>query len=275
MSFSDDGNLEIPTSGVADWDSPLSSNFTQLAQGYRFKALAGVAVNTGDAICVMSDGFVRPYDASSLTAPRPRGVSDTALSSGEESQFFSWGVLRSMDVFSGNLNIGGNVYVSPGSVGMLTGSYSAARYPLGVALAENAVLFRPDDDVRPEQITQTISLSLIVGSAHAFTMEVGHSGMSARLNLISDSIDAYKLQFHSGSARVGSEELYESVTTSVDGGALDFDINSLNFVDGSVWSYRNTDTGSPGLLFGLLTVQSAASVGSSDMSVSLIAERFN
>jgi hypothetical protein len=276
MSFSDDNNLEIPTSGVADWDSPLNGNFVALAQGFRFKALAGVAVNTGDAICVMSDGFVRPYDASSMAAPRPRGVSETALSSGEESQFFSWGVLRSMDVFSGNLAIGRDVFVDPASVGMLTSSYSAARYPLGLALSENAVLLRPDD-LLPERVTQVVSIGpVIVGSAHAFEFDIGHSGQVGWLNAISGTTSmAYKLQFHSGSARVGSEELYETVTTSVDGGALDFDVDSSNYLDRSLWGYRNTDTASPGLIFGLITVQSVSATASGNFSFEIISERFS
>ena len=273
MSFSDDNNLEIPTSGVADWDSPLNGNFNALARGFQFKAVAGRAVNTGDAICVMTDGFVRPYDASSLSAPRPRGISETALNSGDESQFFSYGVVRSMAMWSGHISIGENVFVDPGSPGFLVDSYSAARFSLGVSLANNAILFRPDGDNLPESVTFTASLALIVGSVHNFNIEVGHRGMVSNLNLVTDSMDAYKLQFHSGASRVASEELYESITTSVDAGAADFDISSLNFLDRSVWAFKNTDTGSPGILFGSITVQSAASVGSSNMSITVIAER--
>lgn len=272
MPFSDDNNLEIPTSGVADWDSPLNGNFTSLAQGFRFKAVAGVAVNTGDAVCLLTDGFVRPYDASSVDAPRPRGVSETALNSGEESQFFTTGVLRSLSVWSGNIVIGERVFVDPASVGMLVASYSAARFSLGVALADNAILFK-ENSFLPERASDTASLALIVGSAHNFELNVGRRGISTYLTIITDSMDAYKVHFHSGATRAASEELYQSVTTSVDGGAADFDISSLTFIDRSVWAFENTDTGSPGLIFGLITVQSAASVGSSNMSINVVAER--
>lgn len=271
MSFSDDNNLEIPTSGVADWDSPLNSNFTALARGFEFKATAGLAVNTGDAVSLVG-AFVQPYDASSLGMPRPVGVARTSLGSGDAGQFMMRGVVRSLTVFSGNIVNGEPVYVSPASVGMLVGSYSAANFPVGWAVDVNAVMVNPFT-LPAEKVTQVVSFSLIVGSAHAFGLNVGHRGYVREFNIISASVDTYKIQFHSGSLRVDSEELYESVTTSVDGGAGDFDVNTLNFRDRSVWGFENTDTASPGLIFGTITVQSASLVGSGTASITFIAER--
>lgn len=273
MSFTDDNNLEIPTSGVADWDSPLNSNFTDLAKGFRFKAVAGLPVNTGNIVSVMSDGFVRPYDSSSLEAPQPRGASQVSLTSGEAGQFMAFGVMRSLDVFSSNLVLGQEIFVDPASPGMAVSSYVGARYGMGFNVDTNAILFRPNQGHLPEPITQVACLALVVGSAHAFTLPMGQRGISSNLVIVSDSVDAYKVQFHTGSARVASEEIYESVTTSVNGGADDFDISSLEFQDRSIWAYENTDTASFGIIFGLITVQSASNHGSSDMSITLTGER--
>lgn len=273
MSFSDDNDLEIPTSGVADWDSPLNGNFNALARGFQFKGIAGEQVNTGNAVCVLG-AFVHPYDASSREGPSPVGVSRTAMTSGSAGQFQIDGTIRSMDIWSGHFTVGERVYVDPASVGFLTNSYSAAKYPVGWALAEDAVLIRPEGPVR-EKITSTISFSLIVGSAHAFELNVGETGMIHKFNMVCDSVQNYKLQLWTGSARVGSEELYETVTTSVDGAALDFDVATRNFLDRSTWSYWNTDTASPGLIFGTVTVQSINVVGSGDASLTFLVERMS
>lgn len=272
MSFSDDNNLEIPTSGVADWDSPLNGNFVSLGRGFEFKATAGSEVSTGDAISLMSSGFVMPYEASSLGMPRPVGIARTAVGSGDAGQFMMGGVVRSMELWSGHITNGEPVYVDPASAGFLVNCYSAAEFPVGWAVDVNAVMVNPFTR-GSEKVTQVVSFDLIVGSAHAFVLEVGHRGYVRDFNIISASVDAYKIQFHSGSLRVQSEELYESITTSVDGGAGDFDISSLNFLDKSIWNFENTDTASPGLVFGLLTVQSASSVGSGTASLTFTAER--
>ncbi len=271
MSFSDDNNLEIPTSGVADWDSPLNGNFNALARGFQFAGIAGEQVNTGNAVCMLG-AFVHPYDASSREGPQPIGVARTALGSGDAGQFQSQGTIRSLSIWSGHFTVGERVYADPASLGFLTNSYSAAQYPVGWALAEDAILISPEPAIR-EKITWTLSLALIVGSAHAFELDLGERGVVHKLNMVCDSIQNYKLQFWTGSARVGSEELYETVTTSVDGAALDFDVATRNFLDRSTWTYWNTDTASPGLIFGTITVQSLNAVGSGDASLTFLVER--
>lgn len=273
MSFSDDNDLEIPTSGVADWDSPLNGNFNALARGFQFKATAGVQVNTGDAVCVLG-AFVRPYDAASLDAPRPVAVARTAIGSGDAGQFQVDGTVRSLAMWSGHFTVGERVYVDPQSPGFLVNCYSAAHYPVGWALAEDAILIKPMP-FEPAKASQVVSFAWIVGSAHAFEVEVGHRGFVREFTIVSDSVDAYKVQFWTGSARVASEEIYETVTTSVDGAGGDFDVATLNFRDRSTWSFENTDTASPGLIFGTISVQSASSVGSSDASLNFIVERLS
>lgn len=271
MPFTDDNNLEIPTSGVADWDTPLNADFTILAGGFQFGGIAGVAINTGDAICSIG-AFLYAYDASSVDAPRPIAISRLALGSGDAGQFQKMGTMRSLDIWSGHFTVGERVYVDPASVGFLTNSYSAAKYPVGWALAEDAIVVIPSN-FEPEKVTYTESFALLVGSNHAFEVHIGHRGVVHEIGVISDSIDNYKLQFWTGSARVDSEELYETVTTSVDGGAEDYDVATLNFRDRSTWSYWNTDTASPGLLFGTISVQSSNMAGSGNASLTFIVER--
>ncbi|MEE8606715.1 MAG: hypothetical protein V3S55_03845 [Nitrospiraceae bacterium] len=272
MSFSDDNNLEIPTSGVADWDSPLNGNFVSLARGFKFKATAGGAVNTGDVVST-NGAFVYRYDASSREGSRPLAVALTAVTSGSEAQFQANGTVRSLGVWSGHFQVGGQVFIDPASPGFLTSSYSAAKYPFGWALAEDAILVSPEGQIR-EKLTLTVSFSFVVGSAHAFEFNMGETGMVHQLNLVSDSVDNYKLRFWTGSLRVASEAIYETVTTSVDGAALDFDVATLNYLDRSTWSYWNTDVASPGLIFGTVDVQSSSAAGSGNASLTMIVERF-
>lgn len=271
MPFSDDNNLEIPTSGVADWDSPLNGNFNALARGFHFKGVAGEQVNTGNAVCLLG-AFVVPYDAASLDAPRPIAVAPTALGSGDEGQFQRDGTIRSLGIWSGNFTVGEAVFTSPASLGILVQSYSGAQHPVGYALAEDAIMLNWTKHL-PMELTQVVSFALIVGSTFAFDLDLGHAGYVRKIEVITDSCDAYKLQFWTGSARVGSEELYETVTTSVDGGASDFDVNTLVYTDRSIWNYFNTDTSSPGLIFGSLIVQSASSAGSGNASLTFTVER--
>ncbi len=273
MPFTDDNDLEIPTSGVADWDSPLNGNFQALARGFEFKATAGLPVNTGDAVCLLG-AFVRPYDARSLNAPRPMAVARTSLGSGDEGQFQSAGTVRSLGIWVGNFTVGEQVYVDPQNPGLLVKSYSAAHYPVGWAIDANAILIKPMP-FDTAKVSQVVSFDWVVGSAYAFEIEVGHRGIVRELEIISDSVDAYKVQFWSGSERVGSEEIYGTVTTSVDGAALDFDVATLNFRDRSTWNFENTDTASPGLIFGTISVQSVSTVGSSFASLIFIVERMS
>lgn len=277
MPFSDDNNLEIPTSGVADWDSPLNSNFTTLARGFEFRAVAGAQVNTGDALCMIGT-FILPYDAASLEAPRPMSVARLAVSSGATGQFAISGVIRSMDVFSGNITPGAAVFVDPLSLGMLIGCYSAARFPVGWALDDNAVLIDPHVFL-PEILTRTFSFELsigshaTVGSAANFTINMGDRGYMRRIRVITESMDAYKVQLWSGSSRVQSEMIFDTLTTSVDGDALDFDIQSLHWVEGAGFPYWGTESNSRGLIYGTITGQSLSAVGSSTFSLTLWGDR--
>jgi len=273
MPFTDDNNLDIPTSGVADWDSPLNGNFTALARGFEFGATAGAAVNTGDAICLAGSGYVVPHDSSSMDNTQPVGVSRFSLTSGAAGQFMMMGIVRSLDVYDTHINVGERVFVNPGSQGMLTSSIATAQHPVGWALDANAIQVAPHN-MFPLMMTDQTCGEQSVGSGFAFSMDVGHRGWIRKLRVIGNSVDAYKVRFWSGSGRVASELLFETLTTSVDGGASDFDITSLDWTDAAGWGYEGTDSASASLIFGTIDVQSASQPGSGTFHVTLTAERF-
>lgn len=276
MPFTDDNNLEIPTSGVADWDSPLSSNFTAMARGFSIKAVAGAAVNTGDAVSMVGSAYVVPHNSNSMDlATRPVGIARTSLGSGDAGQIDIMGIVRSLTVFSGNITPGQSCFINPSSVGMLTTSIAAAQWPIGIAVDQNAVLLRPGDSIFPTRFTTVVSVSaVLVGSQATFAMDVGAGGWVRKLQVVADSCDSYKVIFHSNSSRAAGERLFETLTTSVDGGAGDTDITSLNWTDAAGWGYECTNTASPSLIYGTILVQSASSVGSDDFSITIDVERF-
>ncbi len=274
MSLTDENNLEIPTSGVADWDSPLNGNFNILARGFEFKGVAGSAINTGDAVSLVGSAYVVPHNAHSMDlGTRPVGIARTSLGSGDEGQFAISGVIRSLTVFSGNLIPGQFCYVNPSSLGMITTSIAAAQWPVGIALDQNAIMIQHLSRF-PENISQISCGEMLVGSQHTFDMDLGARGWVRQIRVISTSVDAFKVIWHSNSTRANSERLFETLTTSVDGGALDFDIQSLDWADDAGWGYKSTNTASPSLIYGTIVVQSASLVGSGTFEVRLDAERF-
>lgn len=275
MSFTDENNLEIPTSGVADWDSPLNGNFNILARGFEFKGVAGSAINTGDAITLVGSAYVVPHNAHSMDlATRPLGIARTSIGSGDAGQFAISGVVRSLTVFSGNLTPGQFCYVNPSSLGMITTSIAAAQWPVGVALDQNAIMIQQGLSRFPENISDINCGEMLVGSQHTFDMDLGARGWVRQLRVISTSVDAYKVLFHSNSTRANSERLFETLTTSVDAGALDFDIQSLDWADDAGWGYKSTNTASPSLIYGTIVVQSASAVVSGQFEIRLDVERF-
>ncbi len=269
-------NFTQPPEGQGDWDTDGNANLDIADRGFHTKLTAGEAVNSGQAMTVYSS-FAYVYDASSRDMPKPVGLSYRAAGSGDEITFLLRGVVSSLgDVWSGFISPGLPVFADPASAGYLVSSYSAARHAVGLALRVDQIYVAPSQfDAVPEALSDVASLALIVGSAHDFTMDVGNRGFVRKLRTVTDSMDAYKIQFWSGSTKVASELLYETLTTSVDGSAGDFDVTSLDFVDAALFWYEGTDVASPGLIHGRITVQSAAAVGSSDMGISIFAERIN
>jgi hypothetical protein len=274
MSFTRHNDLEIQSSGQADWDTGLRSNFQILERGLHFKAQAGATVSSGQIIVVQSDGLARPYDSRSLDLRPPSGMSYKSVTSGDEAIFVAFGVIGSLSIWSGNIIPGEPVFCAPNSLGWPARSYSAAGHPVGIALSNDTILVQPRP-FAPEMITTVLSGGIMLGASSAwnFAIDIGQRGFVRQLRFVVNSNNAHKIQFWSGSARVSSELLYETLTTSVDGGASDYDVKSLNFLDGAGWPYRGTDTSSPGLIFGRVTVQSITGVGSDFGHFRIIAER--
>jgi len=276
MSNTENQNFSSPPAGQADWDTDLRANITIGDRGYHAKFTAGQGFSSGDAFCVQS-GFAFIYNAASLDSPKPTGISYIACNSGDEIPFLLNGIVSSLGgVWSGTIVPGRPVFTNPASPGFLVSSYSAARHSIGLALRADQIFINPGRyDTIPEFISETTSFALVVGSDYDFSMNVGNRGVVRQLETNVDSVNAYKIKFWSGSAKVSSELLYETLTTSVDGGAGDFDIKSLSFRDAALFPYRGTDTSSYGLIFGRISPQSSSTVGSSNMSVSVFVERFN
>ena len=153
--------------------------------------------------------------------------------------------VRSYSVYSGNLTVGQQVFVNPSSVGMLTTSIQAAQWPVGYAVDQNAIMIVPGLTQFPSRFTTVVSVSaVLVGSQATFAMDVGAGGWVRKLTVLADSCDAFKVQFHSNSSRAAGERLFETLTQSVDGGAGDFDISSLNWTDAAGWGYECTNVAS-------------------------------
>ena len=145
-------------------------------------------------------------------------------------------------------------------------SYSAAGYAAGFANNGTGVSFEPGPRHEAEQINIVNSLGeIVVGSTHAFVIDIGHRGIVRKVEVSNESLDLWTLHFYSGSAAVTSEHLFESKSLAT---------GSLFFLDQALFPYENTDVASPGMIFGRVDARSGAGVGSGHFNVSVWAERF-
>lgn len=192
----DNQGFTIPAEGQADWDSDLRANITIGDRGYHTQLTAGEGISSGFAFCVQS-GFAFLYDASSMDAPRPSGISYRSCSSGEAITFLLDGAISSLGgVWSGHITPGQPVFVDPASPGYIVNSYSAARRSIGLALRDDQILISPGRyDPIPEYISETQSFALIVGSTYDFSMNVGNRGVVRELKTVTASLNAFKVQF--------------------------------------------------------------------------------
>jgi len=264
----------LPSEGSADWDTTVNAALTLMDKGVLLRATAAETVNSGQAVYVNSNGQAYLHDPMSLDLRAPHAVAYDVTSTGDEGYFVAYGMVRSMTVYSGHITPGQPVFTAPGSPGFLVSSYAGANHPVGIAIGADAIMVAPGmHPVTPRKVTDSSSVvTLAVGTHYDFDLDLGHRGIVTNLNVTAQSCDAFKVQLWSGSARASGELLYETVTTSVDGGASDYDVNTLNYTDAALFPWENTDTGSPALIFGRISAQSASSVGSSDFTVTLIGE---
>lgn len=271
MAFTEDQGFSQPAEGQDDWDTDLRANFTIAERGFHLQLRATTNIASGIVVTLDSSGWAVPYNPHSYDL-RPFALSITNIDSGTDAYFLRAGRVRSMDVWSGHLTIGRPVFTAPASVGFPVNSEAGALRPIGYALEADAIAFSPFDFL--DIVSEVVSLAVVVGSTHDFSLTIGPRGTCRKLTVLGNSLDAYRIQFWSGSSRVGSELLYQTATTSVDGGAQDFDVNTLNYVDAALFPFIGTDVASPYLIFGRVSPQSASSVGSDSISVTFLAERY-
>lgn len=273
MSQTYDNDLELQDEGADDWDTALRNNFRVLERGFHVRASAAAAISSGQICIVTSAQKVVPYDARSVGLAWPSLMAWKNVSSGASATFVREGIVRSMAVWSGKIIPGEPVFAAPNSLGFAVSSYAGAAYPAGVAIGADAIWFCPGRQFLPERTTQTVSVGpVLVNSYGDFAMSLGNRGYASLLRVNAQSADAFKVQFWSGSARVNSEQLYNTLTRSTSVGSVD--VTSRGYTDGAGFPWFNTDTASPALVFGRLTVQSGSSVSSSNFSVQVVLERF-
>lgn len=265
MAYTDNNQFETQADGQADWDSGLNSNFAISDRGFHGRFAAGHAVSTGDILWVASGGTLYRYNPNSLSLGPPTAMAYKAVASGETDRFILQGIVSSMAIWSGNIAPGRPVFTSPSTAGFAVSSYAAADYPVGVAIAPNAIFFAPGQyRTLPEEISQVQSLgALAIGSTHAFALNVGNRGWARRLEVNANSFNLWTMKFHSGSARVSSELLYETASGGV---------TSVYALDGAGFPFKNTDITSPGMVFGNILVSSG--VGSAHINVTVVVDRF-
>jgi hypothetical protein len=272
MAYTNDQQLELLTSGQADWDTSINANMLILERGQHIVMSAGSAINSGQVLTVTSGAWALPLDARSIPNV-PQLISYRSVSSGDTAQFLALGTVRSMSVWSGNIAPGELVYVSASSPGFCVKSFSGHGFPIGLALANDAVLFNPGAfPVFPELVTEVRTVGPItVGANGDFVIPIGNRGTVRDLTVVT-SHNRYKVRFWSGSARVSSELLYETLTRSL---AINTgDVNTPFFRDAAMFSYRGTDANTPWAIFGRINPQSATSVVSAYAVVTVVAERF-
>jgi hypothetical protein len=266
MTVTNDNQLENPTAGQADWDSALNANFTILERGYHLSAQAGIAINTGYVVWMNSGGFLFPFNPNSRDV-YPYGLSYTAAASGESVQVILSGIVRSLAIHSPAVP-GMDLFVSPTTPGIVVGSYSGANRRIGFGVSEQGLYFNPHgaNQFLPEKLTIVTTILAVVGSNHLFSMDAGQFGWNRQTRMIGNSGNLTELKFFSGSARVGSERLYETVSGGV--------TTVGSFLDRAGWPYENTEASTiSGLVFGLLRMSSASAVGSDTVAVGMIWDR--
>lgn len=274
MSFTVDSNLELPTDGQADWDTSLNANTQILERGRTARIVTGFAINSGQPVYINSAGVALPYDASSRELGPPHLLAYDDVASGTNGYFLvPGGIVRSFTVWSGHIIPGHYAYVNPASIGFLTSSLVDTQWPVGRAIDVDAVLFQPDNPF-PYTIAASAVGGAEAGANFDFSFPLGDRGYIRKIRVLADSCDAYKILLHTNSTRVASDLFYETATTSVDGGALDFDVSTLDFLDAAGFPYLTTNAASI-LLYGRITVQSASSVGSeANFQFTVEADRF-
>jgi hypothetical protein len=272
MSYTNDAQLELVGTGAADWDTSINANMAILDRGVHVVVPVGTTVGSGEVCCVASGGVAMRWDVRSATNV-PTLMSYKAVASGELAHLLAVGVVRSMDVWSSWIAPGQPVYVAVDSPGFCVASYAGHPESIGLALDHTSILFRPGFPAAfPELLTAATSPGVTVVGTHAdFALLLGNRGIVRDLVVVS-SHDRFKVQFWSGSSRVGSELVYETLTRSL--ATNSGDVGSTYFRDAAGFFYQGTDASTPYFVYGRITPQTGSSVTSGAFGVTIVAERF-
>lgn len=271
MSISKDEQLESQTAGTADWDSGLNGNFAILERGNHVTVPAGNDINTGHVCWVDSGGFAHHYDPNSVDI-RPHGYAWTGSNSGDDIQLLVRGVVRSLDINS-TVVAGINAYVAGDTPGLVVNSYSGSWPAVGWGVGAGQLYFDPHAAVPMERITAVHTENPAVESMHLFTMDLGGYGWVREVTLNAESGDLIQLWFYSNSNRAAADLLYQVLSGGVD--ATSSTVFG-GFYDRLGWPFENTDASTiNGLIYGKVEVHSLGSVNSTNLNVTLVAERRN
>lgn len=200
-----DNPFDTPVTGQADWDSGLGANFQAIERGYHVSERVGVAVNTGNILCLTSSGWLVPWDVNS-TVPA-LAMAYTAALSGETVTAVAWGISRSLSINS--VAIAGQLlYGSATTPGLIASTPNGA--PIGVGLTGNGILFNPAKSAgggggggyTPTYFTTVNSIVAVVGSLHTFAASLGGLfGDNRRVRINGSSAAHVELKLFSDAAR--------------------------------------------------------------------------
>lgn len=269
--FTKDQKLELQAAGQADWDTALNANFSILERGRHLEAIAGTGIGSGQVCVITVGGFVRPLNAAS-TALSPHLISYKAASSGDQTQFLLHGAIRSMTVWSGHITPGNNVHVSVRSIGFPVNSFAGCGESAGLAIGNDAIIFMPGHHRTLPCIDTNVNTvgPVLVNTFADFAVPVGRFATIRDLTYVG-SHDRLKIQFWSGSSRVNSELIYETLTISLSPSSAD--ITSTFYQDRALFPHENTDINSGWFMYGRITAQSGSQVGSAFANFTIISER--
>jgi len=271
MTFTTDQQLERQSAGQADWDTALNSNFSILERGRHLMAVAGATIGSGQVCVVSSGGFVMPMNAAS-TALAPHLISYKAVSSGDQTQFLLHGAIRSMTVWSGHITPGRAIHVSVQSLGFAVNSFAGCGESVGLAIGNDAIIFMPGHHRTLPCIDTNVNTvgPVLVNTFADFAVPVGRFATIRDLTYVG-SHNRLKIQFWSGSSRVNSELIYETLTASFSPSSAD--ITSTFYKDRALFPHENTDANSGWFMYGRITAQSGSGVGSAFANFTIISER--
>lgn len=295
-----DNQFPSMTSGQSDWDTDIQALISTLERGYHVTVQAGTAISTGQVLWVNSGEFAFPFDPNSVSI-FPEAFAFTAASSGDSIRVLATGAVRSLvpAAVPGVL-----LYVSATTPGLIV--TTPGSRPIGFGLKDSGIMFRPsfvrqalntlfDVNVQsiydggflqwnaatskwivtsaaggtstaswPAMNTSSLAISAVVGSTHVFTLSPGVWGWNREVVVSGNSADLVTLKFYSKADLTGRMYETKSGGVSVVG----------SFQDRAGFPFENTDTSTGSYLYGTISINSGAAVGSDTLTIKTKWDRF-